>query len=351
MVTTTRMQLTLLTCMALLLAGCSTFRGLPTHGGGKRFDEEQRIVAGAIRQAVADMHLEELKGQPVQIIVDSMSHNGGGYMTFPGIQSISGGYNENKGESTTDYDKPNPLQYTPSLDMISRSTGQGGSVNAAVTPNLSYGSSAFPSDADLLYLTAALNMKARHNGITVVPASPQMMLYVMVDVLGTNRSRRDGFLFWRDELKASCDLTYYALNVTSNTLLFEARQTGATGKYEEDSLIMFTAFNIDRELNRHAPLNLPVDGVPGPFVSDDHTTDTSKQMGTPIDPEKPLREFIEVNLRDADVALQQGKLEMARRHIEAVRAVAPSHPGMIDLQTRVDSAKAQNDNKKFGWLF
>ena len=27
--------------------GCGTFRGLPSHGGGKRFDEEQRVVAGA----------------------------------------------------------------------------------------------------------------------------------------------------------------------------------------------------------------------------------------------------------------------------------------------------------------
>ena len=43
-------------------SGC-VFRDIPSHGGGKRFDEEQRMVAKAIRQAVADMDLSELHGQ------------------------------------------------------------------------------------------------------------------------------------------------------------------------------------------------------------------------------------------------------------------------------------------------
>ena len=34
----------MLLCALLSAGGCGVFRGIPTHGGGKRFDEEQRVV-------------------------------------------------------------------------------------------------------------------------------------------------------------------------------------------------------------------------------------------------------------------------------------------------------------------
>src|SRR5213075_3294675 len=57
----------LIALVASQLVGCGDFRGIPTHGGGKRFDEEQRIVAGAIRQTLADLELRELAGKKVHI--------------------------------------------------------------------------------------------------------------------------------------------------------------------------------------------------------------------------------------------------------------------------------------------
>src|SRR3954449_3683232 len=74
-----------------LLPGCGDFRGIPSHGGGKRFDEEQRVVAGAIRQTLADMEFKELAGKKVQINVEAIATDGGGNVVFPGINGISAG--------------------------------------------------------------------------------------------------------------------------------------------------------------------------------------------------------------------------------------------------------------------
>src|SRR3954452_15661818 len=77
--------------------GCGDFRGIPSHGGGKRFDEEQRVVAGAIRQTLADFDLRELAGKKVQISIECIANDGGGVVTFPGIQSIGASANGNIG--------------------------------------------------------------------------------------------------------------------------------------------------------------------------------------------------------------------------------------------------------------
>ena len=51
-----------------LLASCATYRGMPSHGGGKRFDEEQRIVAAAIREAVAQIELSGIKARKIALL-------------------------------------------------------------------------------------------------------------------------------------------------------------------------------------------------------------------------------------------------------------------------------------------
>src|SRR5438045_5095382 len=89
------MAIVVLTCA--LTGGCGDFRGIPSHGGGKRFDEEQRVVAGAIRQTLADMDLRELAGKKVQLSVEAIATDGGGNVVFPGINGINAGINGNLG--------------------------------------------------------------------------------------------------------------------------------------------------------------------------------------------------------------------------------------------------------------
>src|SRR3954468_9103143 len=82
---------------ALAAGGCGDFRGIPSHGGGKRFDEEQRVVAGSIRRTLADMDLKELQAKRVQISIECISQDGGGNVVFPGLSSINGGLSTNWG--------------------------------------------------------------------------------------------------------------------------------------------------------------------------------------------------------------------------------------------------------------
>lgn len=339
-------QLLSLTLVVVMLSGCSTWRGMPTHGGGKRFDEEQRVVAGAVRRAVADMTLEELRGKNVQITVDALAHNGGGYFTMPGVQNISGslgtGYSSNINEY--DHDTPPPGYYGGSLDSISRSHSINKNYGASYQPSMSYGSSTMGTESDLTYLISALNMKARHHAINVVGANPEYMLFVLVDVLGTNRSRRDNLIFWRDTLTASCELTYYAVHVPTNHLQFTARQAMATGTYAEDSLIGFTAFHIVRELESEVPDFLPVDGSPTTVTlaravqGTTETTAAALALGRstsdqPADPAKI--EFAEARLRDADLQMRLGDVAQAKRQLQAVRTLDPSFPGLSDRDTRM----------------
>ena len=46
----------LLVLFALVASGCGEMRPVPSHGGGKRFDEEQRAVSSAVETAVAGPH-------------------------------------------------------------------------------------------------------------------------------------------------------------------------------------------------------------------------------------------------------------------------------------------------------
>src|SRR3954471_3293460 len=82
---------------ALAAGGCGDFRGIPSHGGGKRFDEEQRVVAGAIRQTLADLDLRELKGKKVQSDLECIANAAGGVVAFPGVQSVGASANANIG--------------------------------------------------------------------------------------------------------------------------------------------------------------------------------------------------------------------------------------------------------------
>jgi hypothetical protein len=209
----------------VLAAGCGTFRGIPSHGGGKRFDEEQRIVASAIRQSMAEMDLQELRGRHVRVVVQSIAHEGSGNVNWPGLTniSLSGslGWNENnytltqKGLTVSD----------------TENTGVGAGANYRTNPE--YYASALGTSQDLTYLQAVLEMKARHDGI-LLDGQPDATLYVLVDVLGTNRSRRTYMLRGTDNYHATCEMTYYAQDLASGDLIFRERQAGAVSSYSEE---------------------------------------------------------------------------------------------------------------------
>lgn len=67
----------------LLLTGCGTLTGIPGHGGGKRFVEEQRVVSASVRGALKQIDISSMRGRRVALVFSLISDEGSG--------NISGG--------------------------------------------------------------------------------------------------------------------------------------------------------------------------------------------------------------------------------------------------------------------
>jgi hypothetical protein len=251
--------------IAASAVGCGEFRGIPTHGGGKRFDEEQRVIAGAIRQTVADMDLGELSGKRVAIVLDCVAQDGGGNVSFPGVNYMGAGINGNVGTG-------NLVQINQSLregtGVTNDNSNQniGGNAGVGIQPQVNYSTHAMSTSADAQYLRATLEMKALHAGLHLVNGDEQAdaVLHVLIDVLGTNRSRDERIVSNSERLLASCEATYYAKDAKTGDLIFAARQVSAASKYIELRAIGVGTLAIARSIDRVPPTPLPVHSVTPP---------------------------------------------------------------------------------------
>lgn len=313
--------------LAALCVGCSQFRGLPTHGGGKRFEEEQRAVAAAIRRTVGCMDLAALRDKRVLVVVSSLATSGSGTTDFAGPQfgTVRAETNVN------DYD-------------IRRSTTGGRTVEthhaepelgANLTYRLSgaYRAANQPTDADLLYFRACLDMKARHAGLGLVNETPQAVLHVLVDVLGTNQSRRDYVAFMDDELLASCEVTYYAQEVGTGRLLFHARQTGATAGYHERRLLLTPVTRVSRTIEHAKPVYFDTNGHFG-TTQPDGVDVTLLAASQPDDGgDQPPREAVLESLFErARFHLESGNAAAAQDYVRRIRELDPGYRDLGDLE-------------------
>jgi hypothetical protein len=250
----------ILLALSLAVGGCGVFRGIPTHGGGKRFDEEQRVVAGAIRRTLADMDFKELENRKVAVNLECISQDGGGSVSFPGISNIGAGLSGSYG--TGNFVQINPATPGgPSVINDNSNSGGGGNMGINYQPMVCYTPTAMSSMPDLGYFKAALEMKARHANLrlTPVPTDAEVVLYVLVDVLGTNRSHGDNIVTTTETLLASCECTYYAQDLKTGSLLFSARRASSEAVYREIRHFGSPAAIVDREIKETAPTPLPVD--------------------------------------------------------------------------------------------
>lgn len=316
----------------MFFSGCSTWRGIPSHGGGKRFDEEQRVVASAIRQAVADMNISELRGLKVMVTIDAMSQNGGGQLTLPGLSSISAGYSnlENDGKTNNLY------------------TREGWDARASISTDTDLRPTVFATDGDLKYFEAALNMKLRHSGVSFAAKNPDCVLYVLVDVLGTNRSRNDSMILWKDNLRATCELTYYAVEPKQNGLFFEARRSSAESVYFEKSLLLFNNYETGRALETITPTYMPVNGN---FVDASPNIVSTAEPAPVIEPNDnsqsqfaKMRKRLEKRLNEANSYLQSGNVTAAEKIVNEIRTIDPEYPGLDAVYSRLEAAKNQDPN-------
>ncbi len=227
-------------------SGCTSFRGMPSHGGGKRFDEEQRLIAAATYRALNQMDVEKLKGKKVRIASEFMTTYGSGNATYGGLQSI--GFSPSFQDQLVDYLGPTSGR-TGEQRAITTSTA-----SFSYRPDMSFYTSQANTDRDAAYFISCLEMKLRHSGVTTVLKDEEVTLFILLDVLGTNLSRKDRLVQHTDFLDAACEFTYYAMDTKTGTLLFESRRSGGIARYEENTTLFIGRSSIKRSVESTSPL-------------------------------------------------------------------------------------------------
>lgn len=130
--------------MALLvtsLTGCGTMTGIPSHGGGKRFAIEQRLVAASVRSTLMQIDVTPLKGKRVAIMYEMMQDEGGGTLNGGRLNlftALTAGYVQSPVQSTANQFQVFNLQDNGTSHQSQVSNGQvvqNGSSSVSSTSN------------------------------------------------------------------------------------------------------------------------------------------------------------------------------------------------------------------------
>lgn len=314
---------------SLACGGCSQFRGIPTHGGGKRFDEEQRAVAAAVRRTIAAMDLSELSGQRVLLQVTNLVTSGSGTVDFPGPNYVNVG----AGMSSQDYDTHRETVEGVTDETRNAPTLYNGSLNYRLSG--SYRAANVSTEGDMAYFKAALDMKLRHDGVAIVNDKPDVVLSVLVDVLGINSSQRDYLLATDDELLASCEVTYFAQNVADGSLRFTARQTGSRSSYREQRIRLTTINHVTRDNVYAKPVFYAVDGhgrAATPSDGVDLSSLPARDMAARVVADPAARQDVLQGLYErARFHVESGNADAARDYVEEMQKIDPGFRGLGDL--------------------
>jgi len=153
---------------------------------------------------------------------------------------------------------------------------------------------------------------------------------MLVDVLGTNHSRVDYGMAYRDELGASCELTYYAINSKNQVLLSPSQKEGAMGLYEESHLRLTPLSSKARSvaiLDHFLGEQMPVTQV-----DDDAAAIEAVGNGQERSPESRL----DALYQRAQIQLEANGREAAVKSIRAIRAINPDYSLLPELEQRLD---------------
>lgn len=225
------MKYLIVASIVLFICSCSSFRGLPSHGGGKRFDEEQKMVSTSIKSTIDAMDLSNLKGKKVKLFMVGMETSGSGRSDFSGFRAFNPSWNNRDGNQSSYIDERN--------GTVSTRVTQGGATASNSYPlyyniDSNYTNNSVITSRDVQYFEFILTMHCRLEGIQIVSGGQDADLFVAIDVLGTNRSRDDHILMIRDHLNASTEITYCCFDTKSGKVLTHKSSVGARTKYTEN---------------------------------------------------------------------------------------------------------------------
>ena len=174
--------------LAALASGCGTFTALPAHGGGKRFAIEQALVSAAAKRVIADLPLERLRDRKVLLETTIINDEGGG--------ATNGG--------------------RPYLGELLNHTVQG--VRAVVGFQAARNDTSYLKDPSFnntdgrqfanLLASALVRQNVMLNPNVDTEGEPDYFVEVIVDVLGTWRSRTDWLVTNTERLQAIVSVEY-----------------------------------------------------------------------------------------------------------------------------------------------
>ena len=189
---------------ALSMAGCATFRPMPTHAGGKRFDEEQRVLTATVYHAAGKMDFSRFKKRKIALEVTSLETSGATQTAvFPGMVHTI------------------PIPVSEYFNVDYRLTSKL-NVKSVITRQ------------DVEYLKGVLEKRLHFDGYQVTsPEEADIYLVVLVDSLGTNYNRDDYLIVYKDNIEISCELTFYAVDAHTQKMIVPAAAVASSGNYCE----------------------------------------------------------------------------------------------------------------------
>lgn len=306
---------------------------MPSHGGGKRFDEEQRVLAAAIRHAVMQMDLSGIEGNRVAVEISSLETSGTGQPTYPGLNGV----NLSLGYADTDSFIRRLNQPVTTLPGQSQSTQNNyisndgndrwdGRAGATYQFNPSLRTNNNITREDVVYLTKVLEMQLRHKGLQLVsPAKAETLLVILVDVLGTNLSRTDYGLAYRDELGATCELTYYALDPKNQVVISPSQSAGACGLYEETNVRFTPIRDEDRTISTLE------DSIIAPVTIWENPLEASSAEVSPNGYSR-LSSHLDALYQRATIQLEANNRQGAKESIARIRLIDPDYQYLPELQ-------------------
>lgn len=270
---------------SLLLTGCGTLTGIPSHGGGKRFAVEQELIAASSRAAVKDLDLRALRNRRVALFVSTMGDQGSGTMSGGrySIDALIRGEYLNNPTSETQYQYPqNETTATTNSGTLSSETHSTGLLNApSSSRNTNSGKSGRRSvglatngmgdyrnetlvtnPRDISFLTNLIQTMFFLRGIEVVsPEYADVDIFVTVDVFGIIRSRTELHLYNAETLKAQTKLEYFAVDRNTGSLLIKPTSSSQEAIYRENFALWTGPFKVTKEVKSTDGLLVSFDDV------------------------------------------------------------------------------------------
>ncbi|MCC7334855.1 MAG: hypothetical protein IT422_07155 [Pirellulaceae bacterium] len=313
-------------------------RGIPSHGGGKRFFVEQELISGSARAAAQCVDVSALRGKRCAMFITTVGDQGGGnlvggryewqaalrgdYVTNPTTNTRNSGVGGNSLTVTRDaagnllqtIESNSPLIF-PSNSSSQQEGYQAGAGGGVRSNGLGeYQATGFLND-DNSYLSAVIRESLVLKGVLLTtPDDAEIFIYITVDAFGTNRSRTEMHLFNQERLIAKTALHVTAFDRKGRVAL--PTQTSCwEADYRERYVLWCGPFEIEKRAYQSDDLLVSFRGLSdmaemAPYEAEKDSQDSAeaeKSSRTRMD--LPQEESRQPNLRGDDATRPNSLLQ------------------------------------------